>query len=164
MNAGAFGGQISDLVESVRVMDSDGEIKSMDKQSIDYGYRRGNLREQGKLILSGRLLLTKGDRDSCLSLMETYMERRRQTQPLELPSGGSVFRNPTGGGAGRYIDQAGLKGRQVGGAQISPKHANFIVNLGGASAADVLELMDLSRNEVKDRFGVVLESEIVYWE
>ena len=164
MNAGAFGGQISDVVESVRVMDIDGRIRSMERRDIGYGYRSGGPGMPGNLILGGRLLLKRGDKKDSLSRMETYMERRKTTQPLELPSGGSVFRNPSGGGAGRYIDQAGLKGRQVGGAQISPKHANFIVNLGSATASDVRELMAIARTEVMDRYGVLLESEIVYWE
>ncbi|MCL1805024.1 MAG: UDP-N-acetylmuramate dehydrogenase [Clostridiales bacterium] len=164
MNAGAYGGQISDLVEYVRCMDAEGDIHVLDGQEAGFGYRSSSLRESGELIVSGALRLIPGDADEIRALMDSYLQARREKQPLDLPSGGSVFRNPAGGGAGRYIDQAGLKGQRVGGAQISGKHANFIVNLGGAKAGEVRELMEAAGREVRERFGVELESEIVYWE
>ena len=164
MNAGAFGGQISDVLVSVRAMDTEGHINQYPVQELDFRYRMSSFRFSSLLILSGILQLTKGDKTSSRTLMREYMDARRTNQPLDLPSAGSVFRNPAGDGAGRYIDQAGLKGVQAGKAQISAKHANFIVNLGGAKAAEVKALMELAQTEVKRRFGVDLESEIVYWD
>ncbi|MCL1848323.1 MAG: UDP-N-acetylmuramate dehydrogenase [Clostridiales bacterium] len=163
MNAGAYQGQMSDVVVSVRVIGADGEVEDVGIEDLSFGYRSSSLRGQGKLILSGSIHLGRGDAAQSLALMQGYLEMRRNSQPLDQPSGGSVFRNPEGGGAGRYIDQAGLKGLRVGNAQISPKHANFIVNLGGAKAGEVRELMDIACTEVKARYGVALESEIVYW-
>ncbi|MCL2120676.1 MAG: UDP-N-acetylmuramate dehydrogenase [Clostridiales bacterium] len=163
MNAGAFGGQISDLIQFVRVMDAGANIRKIDSAEAAFGYRSSNLRSAGLLILSAVLRLSQGKREESLALIREYLASRRQKQPLELPSGGSVFRNPAGEGAGRYIDQAGLKGLRIGNAQISPKHANFIVNLGGAKAEDVKQLMDIARQVVREKSGVMLESEIVIW-
>lgn len=163
MNAGAFEGQISDLVEYVRCMDGDGRIHVLDSQEAVFGYRVSGLKTAGMLIVGGGLRLVHGNEEKIQLLMKEYLTLRQEKQPLDLPSGGSVFRNPTGDGAGRYIDRAGLKGLREGDAQISPLHANFIVNLGGAKASDVRTLMDAAKDEVLARFGVRLESEIVYW-
>ncbi|MCL2165886.1 MAG: UDP-N-acetylmuramate dehydrogenase [Clostridiales bacterium] len=163
MNAGAFGGQISDLTLFVRVMDARANSREMDSAEAAFGYRSSNLRSAGLLILGAELRLSRGDREESLALIREHLDTRRQKQPLELPSGGSVFRNPAGEGAGRYIDRAGLKGLRIGNAQISPKHANFIVNLGGAKAEDVRQLMEIARQVVREKSGVLLENEIVYW-
>ncbi len=163
MNAGAYDGQMSDLVLEVRVMDKTGQTRVLTEQELGYSYRESRLKHTDLLILSGRLQLKAGNQEESLALMKEYLEARRQKQPLELPNGGSVFRNPSGGGAGRYIEQAGLKGLQIGKAQISPKHANFIVNLGGAKAAEVRALMDRAQKEVAEKFGVILESEVICW-
>ncbi len=163
MNAGAYGGQMSDLVLEVRAMDKTGRIRVLQEQELSYGYRESRLKHEDLLILSGRLGFKEGNQEESLALMKEYLEARRQKQPLDLPNGGSVFRNPAGGGAGRYIEQAGLKGLQIGKAQISPKHANFIVNLGGAKAAEVSALMDRAQKEVAEKFGVRLESEVICW-
>ena len=163
MNAGAYGGQMSDIVESVRVMDRQGSIRTLDKPEIGYGYRTSSLKLSDDLVLSARLRLYPGSRERIRSVMREHLQARRAGQPLDLPSGGSVFRNPRGEGAGRFIEQAGLKGLRVGNAQISPKHANFIVNLGGAKAKDVIALMEIAEREVLGRFGVALDREVIYW-
>ena len=163
MNAGAYGGQISDLVEYVRVMDAYGRIRILDREEAGFRYRSSGLKGTDQLVLGGGLRLIPGDSGTIQTLMKGYLDSRREKQPLDLPSGGSVFRNPAGGGAGRFIDQAGLKGLRIGDAQISERHANFIVNLGRAKAGDVIALMERAKDEVKERFGVTLESEIVYW-
>ena len=164
MNAGAFGGQISDLTEFVRCMDAKGCVRILERRESAFGYRTSGLKTSGLLIIGGGLRLTAGNKDEIQALMSKHLEQRREKQPLDQPSGGSVFRNPAGEGAGRYIDRAGLKGLRVGDAQISTKHANFIVNLGNAKARDVGALMDIAKQEVRERFKVELENEIVYWE
>ena len=164
MNAGAFGGQMSDILHSVTVMGFDGIPRTLKKDEIRFGYRESGLKEKVFAVMSARMRLRPGDKESVRSKARDYISRRAGTQPLEYPSGGSVFKNPEGQGAGRYIDQAGLKGVRAGKAQISEKHANFIINLGGAKAADVLTLMELMARETKERFGVSLESEVVYWD
>jgi UDP-N-acetylmuramate dehydrogenase len=164
MNAGAYQKQMSDAVESVRALHKDGEIRVLEKKELAFGYRTGGFPSLGLVILAGTLRLAVADREKSLALMREYIDLRKQKQPLGLPSGGSVFRNPAGGAAGRYIDWAGLKGLRIGNAQISPKHANFIVNLGGAEAGDVRQLMEVAQKEVKAKFNVSLESEIICWD
>ena len=162
MNAGTDR-QISDIVASVRVIDADGESHLLQKEDMTFGYRTSSLQSSGRLVAAGRLLLPAGDRAQSKALTARYLRERREKQPLALPSGGSVFRNPAGTGAGRYIDRAGLKGLRIGNAQISDKHANFIVNLGGARASEVRQLMEIARAEVEKQFGARLESEVIYW-
>ena len=164
MNAGANGAQISDDLLSVRTMDRQGQIRTWAKEELNYGYRSSDLRAADLLVLSGKLRLSRGDREKTQALMSEYLTARRRKQPLDLPNAGSVFRNPEGAQAGLLIDQAGLKGLQTGMAMISPHHANFIVNLGGAKAGDVRALMETAQSEVRSRFGFELESEIVYWD
>ena len=162
MNAGTDR-QISDVLETVRLLDSDGRFHILQKEELTFGYRTGSLRQSDRLVVAGSLLLPAGDPQRSRAQIEHNLAERRQKQPLDQPSGGSVFRNPAGTGAGRYIDRAGLKGLQVGNARISEKHANFIVNLGGARAAEVRQLMEIARAEVEKQFGAALESEVVYW-
>jgi len=164
MNAGAFGGQISDVLESVRLARPDGSIETLMKRDLNYGYRDSGLGKAGEIILGGTLRLVPRDRESVRARARENLALRAARQPLEYPSAGSVFKNPTGEGAGRFIDRSGLKGTRIGDALISEKHANFIVNLGRATAKDVKSLMELSVREVRERFGVILESEITYWE
>ncbi|MDR1193343.1 MAG: UDP-N-acetylmuramate dehydrogenase [Peptococcaceae bacterium] len=163
MNAGAYGGQMSDLTRSVRALDPAGRLHDLTGPELGYGYRASRLRGQGWLVLSGSLTLRPGDRAEIQARTAAYLARRREKQPLELPSGGSVFRNPTGEGAGRFIERAGLKGRRLGQMQVSPKHANFIVNLGGGTAAAAKALIEEIQAEVARRFQVELEREVVFW-
>lgn len=156
-NAGAFGASTADVLESVSAVDADGREHELER--FEGSYRRP-LAPEGTVILRAVFRLRPGGTAGIRSRMKDMMERRRMTQPVAEASAGSVFRNPEGGSAGRLIDECGLKGRRVGGASISLKHANFIVNEGGASAADVRALMELAAAEVLDRFGVRLQPEV----
>ena len=161
MNAGWSAGEIRDRVSQVEVVTPEGGQATLPADALDFGYRRARLPPGA--ILTRVWLDTTAD-PAALSdeaaLVKRYLARRKATQPLSAPSCGSVFKNPPGDHAGRLVEAAGLKGRSHGGAQISDKHANFIVNTGGASAADVLALLTLARAEVWARFGVLLEPEV----
>lgn len=163
MNAGAYGCQMADVVVSAEVLGPDGRLAILDAGELGYRYRESRLREGGWLVLAAEMELKPGDGEAIRAAMKDYLESRREKQPLELPNGGSVFKNPTGGGAGRFIDQAGLKGLTIGGAQVSPKHANFIVNMGNARAADIRALIEKVQATVLERYGVALEREVIYW-
>lgn len=159
MNAGAGGQEIASLVESVSVMDMEGRTRDLSREEIRFGYRYSSLRDMG-IILGARLKLAVGEAGEILKKMKEQLRWRKNAQPLEFPSAGSVFKNPPGDYAGRLIESAGLKGARIGGAEISRKHANFIVNAGGARASDILELIDMARNMVMEKFGINLELEI----
>ena len=165
MNAGAYGGEISNILSSSLCFDT--EKEELVRISLDehaFGYRKSILQE-GKLIaLSSSFTLCKGKREPISEKMKEYAQKRRTSQPLDLPNAGSIFKRPKEGFAGKYIEDAGLKGFTVGGAQISTKHAGFIVNVGNASSGDVLNLIEKTKNEVFRKFGVMLETEIIYIE
>ena len=160
-NAGAFGSSIADVLLEVSVLDCDGVVRTLQDDDLGFGYRSSRFLGQKprEVILSTRLSLNKGEKKLIETCLNRYIERRRATQPSEL-SAGSVFRNPIGGAAGWFIEQAGLKELSVGDAQVSEKHANFIINRGQARAQDVLDLIERVREEVQRRFGVRLELEI----
>ena len=164
MNAGAYGGQISDvLVRSTYYDVVSGEIGVLSGDEHKFGYRESAYKEDtNKIILSAEFELASGDSAVIRSEMDDYMERRRSKQPLEYPSAGSVFKRPVGYFAGLLIEESGLKGKKVGGAMVSEKHAGFIVNAGGATAADVLGLVKLIQDTVKERYAVDLVCEIIY--
>ncbi len=164
MNAGAYGGQISDvLVKSTYYDIESGETGVFVGDEHKFGYRESVYKEdQNKIILSAEFELKNGDASVIRSEMEDYMDRRRSKQPLEFPSAGSVFKRPEGYFAGQLIEESGLKGKTIGGAMVSEKHAGFIVNAGGATAADVLNLVELIKNEVRSRYSVELVCEIIY--
>lgn len=163
MNAGAWGKCIGDLVEEVNVMDSRGKIKKLKKEEIKFGYRHSGLSKY--VILSGRLKLARKNKAGIASRIKKYISERKDKQDLSYPSLGSTFKNPDGyPAAGRLIDLCGIKGRRIGGACISNKHANFILNLKNAKSADVLKLMDLMKHEVKNKFGITLKPEIKIWQ
>jgi UDP-N-acetylmuramate dehydrogenase len=158
-NAGAFGVAVGDRVAEVTGYDSEGRERKLRARDVRFDYRRADF--GCELVLTGAtLVLAQGERDALGREVAEILARRREKQPLEFPSAGSVFKNPQGGKAGRLIDEAGLKGRRMGGAQVSEKHANFIVNTGGAKAGDVLALIELVREEVWRRFSVKLELEV----
>ncbi|MGN0801907.1 MAG: UDP-N-acetylmuramate dehydrogenase [Candidatus Faecivicinus sp.] len=159
MNAGAYGGQISDVLTEARVY-LDGEIRTLTRDEMEMGYRSTLPLKVGGIVLSAKFQLHRDDAEAILSRMKALNARRREKQPLNFPSAGSVFKRPEGYFAGSLIEQCGLKGRAVGGAQVSTKHAGFIVNTGNATAADVLELIDQVQHEVFRRFGVRLETEV----
>ncbi len=161
MNAGAYDGQISDCLSRVEYLDENGDIKNIVAEECQYGYRHSVFMENDWLIVSAVFNLEKGDRNNILAYMESIMEKRRLKQPLDKPSAGSSFKRPAGHFAGALIDSCGLKGLSVGGAQVSKKHAGFIVNTGGATCSDVLKLADIVRKKVMEQTGVKLEKEII---
>ncbi len=159
MNAGAFGSQISDTVSEVRAL-CGGEIRTIPVSEARFGYRRSIFASEGMTVLSAVFSLGKDSEESIRRRMGEVMEMRRQKQPLEYPSAGSFFKRPEGHFAGALIEQAGLKGERVGNAAVSEKHAGFLINLGGATCADVLALMRLVQKRVFDMSGVMLEPEV----
>lgn len=159
MNAGAWGSSTGDLVSEVEMILPSGERVCEPSSALNFSYRRFAMPE-GTVVVNAQFQCTPKPPESVAEKVRHYLEKRRRTQPLEHPSGGSVFRNPPGDYAGRLIERAGLKGTRIGGAMISGKHANFIVNTGGATAGDVLALMDLARKRVREESGVDLEPEL----
>jgi UDP-N-acetylmuramate dehydrogenase len=157
MNAGAHGGEISDHLIEVEVF-RDGSVQKIPKSEGGFAYRKSAL--GGDIVLSASFRLPKGNKEELLNKRRELILKRNATQPLQLPNSGSMFKNPPGHFAARLIEQAGLKGKRVGNAQISEKHANFIVNLGGAKATDVLTLIDLARRTVHQNTGILLELEV----
>lgn len=160
MNAGAYGGEMKDIVSSVTCVDEDGNLKTYGGGSLKFDYRRSRFTGSNEMIVSASFELTTGDPDEIRSKMDELMARRKSRQPLEYPSAGSTFKRPEGSYAGLVIENSGLKGCTVGGAQVSEKHANFIINRGGATASDILELIKKVRREVKEKTGYSLECEI----
>ncbi|RME85838.1 MAG: UDP-N-acetylmuramate dehydrogenase [Zetaproteobacteria bacterium] len=163
MNAGAYGAEVADVCAAVEVVRPGEDAKWHPKEALGFGYRRARLPE-GAIVLRARFALKPDDPKAIAARMQQMREKRARTQPLERPNCGSVFKNPEGDHAARLIEAAGLKGLRVGGAMISEKHANFIVNLGWAKAADVRALIERAREEVYRRFGVRLEPEVRIWE
>jgi UDP-N-acetylmuramate dehydrogenase len=160
MNAGAWGGCMADTTSSIRVLNRNGDVENMSRDQLRFSYRELDL-ERGTIILSGQFKLKHADREVLREEAIRMQKNRRLSQPLSLPSAGSVFRNPPGQkAAGELIDQAGLKGLRVGEAEVSSKHANFIVNKGNAEASDVLDLIRRIQDTVFERFGVNLEPEV----
>ena len=159
MNAGAYGGQLSDALVDARVL-LGGAVRTLTREEMQMGYRTTRPLREGGVVLAARFALERGDGEAILARMRELNARRREKQPLSYPSAGSVFKRPEGHFAGALIERAGLKGASVGGAQVSPKHAGFIVNTGGATAADVLELIAQVQREVLRAFGVRLETEV----
>ena len=158
MNAGAYGGEMKDVVTSVTYLDD--ELCLRETGDAGMSYRRSRFSDTGDIILSARLALHEDDPEAVRERMRTLLERRRASQPLELPSAGSTFKRPAGGHAAELIDRAGLKGYAVGGAQVSEKHAGFVVNRGGATFDDVMALIGHIREEVLRLTGIELETEV----
>lgn len=161
MNAGAYDGEMSKVVKSVRVMDAAGEVSELSASELDFGYRHSALQGSSKIVTSVTVELAAGDKQAIAEKMADFSNRRITKQPLELPSAGSMFKRPPGYFAGTLIDQTGLKGYTVGGAQVSTKHAGFVVNIGGATAADVLQLISDVQAKVFAAHGVHLEPEVL---
>lgn len=159
MNAGAYGGQLSDALIDARVL-IDGEIRTLMRDEMQMGYRTTLPLREGGIVLSARFRLQSGDPNAISERMRELNARRREKQPLNFPSAGSVFKRPEGYFAGALIEQAGLKGAQIGGAQVSEKHAGFIVNIGNATAGDVLTLIERVQKTVFEHSGVHLETEV----
>lgn len=159
INAGAYGGELFDVLESVRLVARNGDARTAAASEIPHGYRWTRLCDTGEIVASARMRLAPASREAIAEKTRTVADKRRGALPSE-PNAGSVFKNPPGEFAGRLIEACGLKGARVGGAEISPRHANVIVNTGGARAADVLALMERMRDEVSARFAITLSPEV----
>lgn len=160
MNAGAYGGDMKDVVTKVRHVSAVGEPGKAAGDALEFGYRKSRYTGSRDIITGVEFSLVPGDASQIAARMDDLMGRRREKQPYDMPSAGSVFKRPENGYAAAMIDQCGLKGRRVGGAQVSEKHAGFIVNTGGATCKDVLELVRIIQETVKARTGTALECEI----
>lgn len=160
MNAGAYGGEMKDVVTSVKVMDADGHIYDMSSDELDFSYRHSAVEAEGLIVLEVTMKLAAGVQQDIDDRMKELSDSRRTKQPLEYPSAGSTFKRPEGYFAGKLIMEAGLRGYSVGGAQVSEKHCGFVVNRGGATAADVTGLIRDVQKKVMDHFGVMLEPEV----
>lgn len=158
MNAGAFGGYIGERVDTVTLVDFKGRLKTLPRDEISFGYRNSSLAGKG-IIVEACLALARGDSGQIAGTMEKYSAERRRRHPHQ-PSAGSVFRNLHDKPAGKIIEEAGAKGMRIGGAEVSEKHANFIVNTGNASASDILDLIKAVQQLVKDKFGIELHPEV----
>lgn len=160
MNAGAYGGEMKDVLKEVTVLTQEGEIRVVAAKELELGYRSSLAAKNGWIILEAVLRLNKGEESSIRSRMEELKEQRVTKQPLDLPSAGSTFKRPTGYFAGKLIMDAGLRGYTVGGAQVSEKHCGFVVNKGGATAQDVYNLIRDVQKKVYEAYGVMLEPEV----
>ncbi|GAB2702861.1 UDP-N-acetylmuramate dehydrogenase [Paenibacillus thermoaerophilus] len=161
MNAGAHGSDVSRILKQAEIVRPTGELAVWSAEELQFGYRYSRLHEQPGIVVEAVFQLQTGDRKEIAARMASNKDRRLRTQPLQLACAGSTFRNPEGDFAARLIEEAGLKGVRVGDAEVSPLHANFIVNTGQASAEDVLALMDLMRTTVRDKFGIDLVPEVL---
>ncbi len=161
MNAGAYGGEMAQVVESVRVMAQDGEILTLCNADMEFGYRTSAIKDRSYVVLQAVLKLSAGRQEEIGERMKELSRRRREKQPLEFPSAGSVFKRPEGYFTGKLIMDAGLAGKSCGGARISEKHCGFIVNADHATAADIAELIGETVRTVRDKFGVTLETEVI---
>jgi len=161
MNAGAYGGELSQVVTKVRAMNTDGEVVTLEKEELLLGYRTSVFKKEPYVILEVFMELRKGDKQEILGKMDEYTKARIEKQPLEYPSAGSTFKRPEGYFAGKLIMDAGLRGYQVGGAQVSEKHCGFVINKGNATATDIRILMRDVAKKVKEQFGVDLEAEVI---
>lgn len=160
MNAGAYGGEIAQVIKSVKVLTKYGEILKLDNQDIDFSYRNSRFQNTEEIILSAIFSLKIGAEEEISNEMKDLMQRRNTKQPVNMPSAGSFFKRPESGYAGKLIEDAGLKGFGVGDAQVSSLHSGFIVNKGKAKASDIIELMHIVQKTVKDKFDVSLNPEV----
>ena len=162
MNAGAYGGEMKDILESVTVLTPEGEQKELNNEELQLGYRTSVVKEKGYIVLEAVLSLKKGDPEAIKSRMDELKEQRVTKQPLEYPSAGSTFKRPEGYFAGKLIQDAGLRGYQVGGAQVSEKHCGFVINKENATAKDVVDLIHDVQRIVYEKFQVQLETEVKF--
>lgn len=160
MNAGAYGGEMREVLVSVAVMTQEGEFVRLGADELELGYRTSVFAKKGYIVLEADILLEAGDKEAIRERMEELKQKRNEKQPLEYPSAGSTFKRPEGYFAGKLIEDAGLRGFRVGGAQVSEKHCGFVINKGQATAEDVMELMRQVSERVESKFGVRLEPEV----
>lgn len=162
MNAGAYGGEMKQIVKNVMLMTKEGDLLSVSGEDMAFGYRTSRIKNSGDIVLSVTLELQSGDQTEILSVMKDLAEKRREKQPLEYPSAGSTFKRPEGNFAGKLIMDSGLRGFQIGGAQVAEKHCGFVINRDNASAKDVVDLMRHIRDTVEKDSGIRLEKEIIF--
>lgn len=160
MNAGAYGGEMKDVLESVDVLTQDLRYETLPVEDLGLSYRHSTLMERGDIVLGAKFRLQRAGRKAIQTRMAELAEQRREKQPLQYPSAGSTFKRPEGYFAGKLIQDAGLKGKTIGGAQVSEKHAGFLINTGDATAQDMLELIAYCQETVLEKFGVRLETEV----
>ena len=160
MNAGAYGGEIKDVVEWVSVLDEHGEIAILHKDKLSFEYRTSSIQDSQQVVLEVFMVLKKGNFEESKAIVADLTRRRQEKQPLNYPSAGSTFKRPAGYYAGKLIQDAGLRGMRIGDAQVSELHSGFIINLGKATANDVISLIDLIKQRVKEQFGVDLHPEV----
>ena len=161
MNAGAYGGEMKDVLTEITHLTPDMKIETISADEADLSYRHSVYKNNGCIILGGKVRLKPDTRDNIKARMDDFLGRRKDKQPLEYPSAGSTFKRPEGYFAGALIEQCNLKGKSVGGAQVSEKHAGFVINKGGATSTDILNLIELVSKTVKNETGVTLEPEVI---
>lgn len=160
MNAGAYGGEMKDVIKWVKVLDGDGNVRTLQASELEMGYRTSVIAKEGMIVLQMCIGLNIGFASEIGAVMQMFMERRKAKQPLEYPSAGSTFKRPEGHFAGKLIEDAGLRGYQVGGAMVSEKHCGFVINYNHATATEILKLIQDVQLKVKEQFGVDLEPEV----
>lgn len=161
MNAGAYGGEVKDVLSEITYLTPELELKTMPAEEAELSYRHSVFKENGCIVVSAKFKLKKAPKEEIKNAMTDFLSRRKDKQPLEYPSAGSTFKRPEGYFAGALIEQCGFKGKTLGGAQISEKHAGFLINKNGATAKDILDLITLTRETVKKETGVTLEPEVI---
>lgn len=162
MNAGAYGGELKQVVTMVQVLDKDGSLLDLDNETMEFGYRTSIIKKHPFIVTEVRIRLQAGDKAEIKATMDDLAAKRREKQPLEYASAGSTFKRPQGYFAGKLIMDAGLRGYRVGDAQVAEKHCGFVINRGHATAAEVKQLMNHVQSEVKKQFGVELEPEVIF--
>ena len=162
MNAGAYGGDMSQVVTVVRVVNKDGEVMELDNATMEFAYRYSTIKNQSFTVTEVTLLLKEGNKEEIRAKMEELLAKRREKQPLEYPSAGSTFKRPVGYFAGKLIMDAGMRGFQIGGARVSDKHCGFVINTGNATSEDVRDVIEEVQARVKERFHVELEPEVIF--
>ena len=162
MNAGAYGGEMKQITESVKVMDKEGKILILDNDTMEFGYRTSIIKNRPFIVLEVVLHLQTGNKEEIKQKMDELIEKRRSKQPIGYPSAGSTFKRPEGYFAGKLIMDAGMRGYNIGGARVSDKHCGFIINTGTATAADIREVIEEVQERVKERFQVTLEPEVIF--
>ena len=160
MNAGAYGGEMKDIIKSVRVLNTEGEIINLSSEELEFGYRTSMIQVKNYIVLEVKMEFEKGNYEEIAKTTKDLMETRKAKQPLHLPSCGSVFKRPAGHFAGKLIEDSGLKGKKIGGAKVSKLHCGFIVNVDNATTNDVLDLIELIQKTVKSKFGIQLKTEV----
>lgn len=161
MNAGAYGGEMKDILSEITHLTPDMKLETISADKAELSYRHSAYKDNGCIILSAKVTLSEDAKESIKARMDDYLGRRKDKQPLEFPSAGSTFKRPEGHFAGALIEQCNLKGKAIGGAQVSEKHAGFVINKGGATSTDILSLIEYCQQTVKSQTGVTLEPEVI---